>query len=92
MHSAAATVERFVAANGCEPDPAVSTRNTARDGTRLETRRYEGCAAPVVHQVVHGGGHRWPGAPSSVLDLLLGAHSRELDATQAVWRFFDALH
>ena len=88
VRSAAETVERFLEANGCRSDPVVTTHDDVRDGTRLETRRYEGCAAPVVHHVVHRGGHRWPGGPSSVLDLLLGARTREFDATRAALEFF----
>lgn len=89
--SAEETVQLFREANGCAGEPTVRRDNETRDGTRLETRRYPGCAEPVVHQVVHGGGHRWPGGSSSVLDLLLGARTREFEAAEEVVRFFSEL-
>jgi polyhydroxybutyrate depolymerase len=86
---AEAAVQRFVDANGCDPEPTVSTQNDHRDGTHLETRWYDG-PAPVVHHVIHGGGHLWPGSRDSLIDLATGARSRELDATATVLNFFDS--
>lgn len=58
------------------------------DDTALETRTYADCTHPVVLHTIKGGGHTWPGArhiPG------LGAVSDELDASEAIWAFFEGL-
>jgi polyhydroxybutyrate depolymerase len=81
-------VEEWVAAwaagNGCDPTPeAVPSRGDVRGA------RYTGCDqdAGVILYAIHGGGHTWPGgAPIPVV----GKTSRDIDATEELWRFFQA--
>lgn len=84
-------VAAFVAAYDCDPTPDTDRSDARRDGTRRETRRYDGGRAPVVHHVLHGGGHGWPGRSDGLLDLFLGPRSRELDATDAAIEFVRAV-
>jgi polyhydroxybutyrate depolymerase len=76
VRSVAETVAFFAARNRCagHRDVGPPGRNGAR-GAGIVARQYTGCAAPLVHYIVNGGGHSWPG-PS---------------ATAAVERFFEGL-
>lgn len=76
-------------ADAAECGDAVTVESDDKDdGTSLETRTYDDCLAPVVLHTVVGGGHTWPGArhiPG------LGTVSEELDASEAIWSFFESL-
>ncbi len=62
------------------------------DGSTVVLREYEGCAAPLVHYVVEGGGHTWPGSsPSRLGRRFVGETNRDFSATRAVERFFQEL-
>ncbi len=62
------------------------------DGTTALRRDHTGCAAPLVHYVVEGGGHTWPGSrPFRLGGALLGETSQDFSATRAVEAFFEAL-
>ena len=62
------------------------------DGSRVVLREYEGCRAPLIHYVVEGGGHTWPGSsPSSRLARFVGDTNRDFSATEAVQSFFRGL-
>jgi len=69
----------------------------------VETDRTDRSVSPTLRRVTYGegtpgevslwtfedGGHTWPGQPlPPPLRLLLGPASRELDATEEIWRFF----
>jgi polyhydroxybutyrate depolymerase len=70
--------------------PPVDTpvADSVSDGTRLRRRSYDGCASgrSVVLYTVEGGGHTWPGGPPAASRV--GLVSRELNATRAIWEFF----
>ncbi len=59
--------------------------------TSLEKRTYQ-CPAnvAVLQWIVYGGGHTWPGMPTSAgfTRLLIGPTSQELNATKTIWDFF----
>lgn len=64
----------------------------ASDDSRVLLRVYTGCAAPLVHYVVEGGGHTWPGGPASGLGArIVGPTNRDFSATRAVEDFFRGL-
>lgn len=64
----------------------------ASDDSRVLVRVYTGCAAPLVHYVVEGGGHTWPGGPASGLGArIVGPTNRDFSATRAVEDFFRGL-
>lgn len=59
------------------------------DGTRVERRRFGGCAAPVELYVVRGGGHTWPGGWKYLREAFIGRVSEDLSASETAWRFFE---
>lgn len=62
------------------------------DGTTTVRRRYEGCAAPLEHLIVEGGGHTWPGdRPFRMGQTLVGATSQDFSATRLVETFVRGL-
>ncbi|HYC32125.1 MAG TPA: PHB depolymerase family esterase, partial [Gemmatimonadales bacterium] len=89
--SARATADFWARLNGCV-GPAVgeALTDTVRDGTRLRRERYTGCrgGGAVELVTVEGGGHTWPGGPAAAMRV--GPASREIDATRAIWTFFQA--
>jgi polyhydroxybutyrate depolymerase len=51
--------------------------------------RYTGCdqGADVILYTIEDGGHTWPGG---VPIPLVGKTSKDIDATEEMWRFFQA--
>lgn len=89
----AETVALFARRNGCEGyvETAIPDRDPT-DGSTAVRRDYEGCAAPLVHYVVAGGGHTWPGSrPFRMGAALIGATNQDFSATAALESFFEAL-
>jgi len=87
--SVAETIRRWVAANGCPPEPnTAQLPDLADDGTHVVRSLYgpgrEG--SEVVLYVIHGGGHTWPGQRSNTF--LFGPSTRNLIANDAIWDFF----
>ena len=75
--------------NGCGPAPdAEPAIDSVTDGTRLRRASYPGCREnrSVVLYTIEGGGHTWPGGPAA--RGRIGRASREIDATDAIWAFF----
>lgn len=48
---------------------------------------WEGCDSPVSRCTIEGGGHTWPGGTAPVIR---GVLSTDLDATAAMWDFFNS--
>jgi polyhydroxybutyrate depolymerase len=90
--SAEQTVARWVAFNGCHREPAVEILpdRAPLDGTRVSQTRYARCdgGADVLLYRVEGGGHTWPGGPQETPRNIVGRTSRDVDATDVIWRFF----
>lgn len=60
------------------------------DDSTVSLRTYRNCAEPIVHYIVQGGGHTWPGSPESRLSLWVGKTNRDFSATRVVEEFFQA--
>jgi polyhydroxybutyrate depolymerase len=77
-------VSSWAKRNRCEPTAGDSS--VAPDVTR---REYAGCAdsANVVLYTIRGGGHTWPGG-KPLPKIVVGATTREIDATREMWKFF----
>jgi polyhydroxybutyrate depolymerase len=60
------------------------------DGTEVEIVHYTGCAQPLRHILVTGGGHAWPGTGTRLINLLTGRSSREIDGNEAILEFVAA--
>jgi polyhydroxybutyrate depolymerase len=63
-------------------------RDSLRDGTRVRRTSFTGCpeGRDVELYTIEGGGHTWPGGPPA--GRRVGRVSREVDATEVIWRFF----
>lgn len=75
-------VATWAAGNGCDPTPEIIPPQGDASGVR-----YAGCDedAEVILYTIDGGGHAWPGGwpiPG------VGKTSRDIDATEEMWRFF----
>ncbi|MGF1658319.1 MAG: alpha/beta hydrolase family esterase [Rubrimonas sp.] len=84
------TLARLAARNRCDgfAETALPDR-VADDGSRVLRRDYLGCAAPLRHFVVEGGGHSWPGMRRSAMgEALIGATNQDISATAEIERFF----
>jgi len=83
------TLEQWVEANGCDPDPIVEELpDRADDGTRVSRRTWSGGegGAEVVLYRIEGGGHTWPGREPTVP--MLGTATRDISANDLMWEFF----
>lgn len=89
----ARTLERLAARNRCAGVQAEPLPDRAPgDESRVTLRTYRGCAAPLVHFVVEGGGHTWPGAsPSGLGARIVGPTNQDFSATRVIERFFAGL-
>lgn len=90
--SAADTVGRWVALDGCAPVPTVTPipDRAPNDGTTTRRERYGGCraGAEVALYAVVGGGHTWPGGLQYLPERTIGKTSRDFDASETIWGFF----
>jgi len=70
--------------NGCN-----AMANEQRLASDIVFVSYEGCQshADVQLYIVEGGGHSWPGAPAVEI---LGHTTQSINATELMWRFFEA--
>lgn len=90
--SAPGTAALWASLNGCDARPRVDERpdRDPADGTRVHGHVYPGCRAGVAVALyeVRGGGHAWPGGWRYLPEFLIGKTSRDIDASEAIWRFF----
>jgi polyhydroxybutyrate depolymerase len=86
----AETVALLAERNGCDGVSETPLPDLAPDdGSTVLRRDHVGCRAPLVHYVVEGGGHTWPGsATPGLAETLLGATNRDFSATRAFEAFF----
>lgn len=90
--STAETMRFWQEANGCDPDPVQARQDDVTDDeTALRIDTYPNCSDGVETTLVtvEGGGHTWPGAWYQYLpELIVGRTSQEMNATEAIWAFF----
>lgn len=87
------TLDMLAARNGCAgfSETALPDTNT-EDGSTVVRRDYQSCAAPLIHYVVEGGGHTWPGAtPSRLGTRIVGETNQDISATAEIETFFRSL-
>jgi polyhydroxybutyrate depolymerase len=87
--SVATTIQAWVAADGCPPEPIVAQLPPVRDdGTQIVRYRYgpgrEG--SEVELYIIHGGGHTWPARKGNTF--LFGKSTENLIANDVIWDFF----
>jgi len=61
------------------------------DGSTVRRQTYQGCAEPLIHFIVDGGGHTWPGSRRSPAATFVGETNQDFSATQTVQAFFQAV-
>ncbi|HVU14201.1 MAG TPA: PHB depolymerase family esterase [Phototrophicaceae bacterium] len=91
--SARETARFWAQVNHCTGEPSVTLLpdHDPRDGTQIETTVYASGAAPVELYTVIGGGHTWPGSPLVLPRVIFSRTSREIDASQVIWNFFEPI-
>ena len=76
---------------GCTGTPVTSDEpDRSADGTRVRHTVFLGCSEgrAVELYTIEGGGHTWPGGPEA--GRRVGRVTRDIDATELIWRFFAA--
>jgi polyhydroxybutyrate depolymerase len=88
--STSQTVNLWRDLNKCSSAAKVSEINPANDGTSINLERYTGCASgsEVAFYKVTNGGHTWPGGLQSLLEIIVGKTSRDLNASETMLAFF----
>jgi polyhydroxybutyrate depolymerase len=87
------TIAFFARRNRCGgyAETAIPDRDPT-DGSTAVRRDYAGCAAPLIHYVVEGAGHTWPGSrPFRLGAALIGETNQDFAATAELERFFEGL-
>ena len=89
---AAATVRRWAELNGWASEPrAMSLPAVVDDGTSIVRESFAGPPGIDVElYAIEGGGHTWPGGLRFASVGQLGRTTRNLDASETIWRFFAA--
>jgi polyhydroxybutyrate depolymerase len=77
-----ATMEDWRQRSGCSEQTVTSYAQG--DATCVA---WEGCDSPVSRCTIEGGGHTWPGGSAPAIR---GKVSTDLDATAAMWEFFNS--
>ena len=89
----AETLQILARRNRCSGRSEAALRDRVRDdGSTVTLRRYNGCAAPLLHYVVNGAGHTWPGSrPFRLGSGLIGETNQDISATRIIQEFFKGL-
>ncbi len=90
--STGATIDYWVALDGCSTTPAVTELpdGDPGDGTTVTQSSYTGGleGTAVTLCAVNGGGHTWPGGPQYLPKRIIGLVSRDFVASEYIWEFF----
>lgn len=81
-----ARVDACASSTGAEPLPL----RAAFDRTRVSRRDWTQCrgGSAVALYTIRDGGHTWPGGPQYLPRFVVGRASRQVDASEAMVRFF----
>ena len=85
------TLGFWVKNNNCTEDPVTSEIDDWDDNTSVIKFTYSGSTSrnEVVFYLVRGGGHTWPGGKQYLPKLLVGRTSREFNASEEIWKWFE---
>ena len=81
------TLTRWSTRNRCTGPFPPRVFNQTGGTTTATFTRYANCAKPLLHISLSGHGHEWPGAGPRAR-WIQGPASFELDAADAIWKFF----
>jgi polyhydroxybutyrate depolymerase len=84
------TVRWWLAVDKCDgPSVQMWIVDSVRDGTKAICRFYMGAkGTQVASYVIDNGGHTWPGGWQYLPVMMVGKTSRNLDASEVIWGFF----
>ena len=83
------TIQSWVKANGCKPEPeVVALPDKADDGMKSTRKTWSGGkdGSEVVLIEIENGGHTWPGNEPIVA--MLGKSTKDISANDLMWEFF----
>ena len=83
------TIQSWVKANGCKPEPEVAALpDQADDGMKSTRKTWSGGkdGSEVVLIEIENGGHTWPGNEPIVA--MLGKSTKDISANDLMWEFF----
>ena len=83
------TIQSWVKANGCKPEPeVVAMPDKADDGMKCTSKTWSGGkdGSEVVLIEIENGGHTWPGNEPTVA--MLGKSTKDISANDLMWEFF----
>jgi polyhydroxybutyrate depolymerase len=83
------TIQSWVKANGCKPDPeVVAFPDKSEDGMKCTRKTWSGGkdGSEVVLIEIENGGHTWPGNEPTVA--MLGKSTKDISANDLMWEFF----
>lgn len=91
--SAQESIGFWVSINKCSivPDTKYEPDADPGDGTRILKESYTGGnnGSEVILYVIEGGGHTWPGGFPYLGERVIGKTSRDMDAAEVIWDFFE---
>ena len=83
------TIQSWIKANGCKPEPeVVALPDKADDAMKCTRKTWSGGkdGSEVVLIEIENGGHTWPGKEPIVA--LLGKSTKDISANDLMWEFF----
>jgi polyhydroxybutyrate depolymerase len=91
--SARESVKFWVINNKCSESPVITcgADKDPSDGTRvrIESYQYGVNQTEVILYIIEGGGHTWPGGYQYLGKGIIGRTSRDIDANEVIWDFFE---
>jgi polyhydroxybutyrate depolymerase len=89
--SVAKTVEFWVKNNKSNDTPSVTETDKVDDDTYVKKFVFSGSSLreEVVYYQVYGGGHTWPGGWQYLPKLIVGRTSKEFNASEEIWKWFE---
>ncbi len=85
------TVEFWVKNNNCSDAPQLTNIDKEDDETSVKKFVFSGSTGrnEVVYFHIYGGGHTWPGGWQYLPKLIVGRTSKELNASEVIWKWFE---
>lgn len=87
------TIRFWVNHDKCSSSPVVTYEpdKDPKDGTRVRKEVYRNGkdGTEVVLYAIEGGGHTWPGGWQYLPERTIGKTSRDIDANEVIWDFFE---
>lgn len=92
MYSHRDIIEKWVKMDECNPEPVkTDIPDNSNDGTEIFKQEYVNKATglKVISYSIGNGGHTWPGGRQYFPEFIIGKTTRNLNACQTIWDFFN---